>query len=66
MINSRRLLVSGVAVPLFIAPTVVLNFASRPGFATIRAVDAIRLIAVGLCFGVATVGLVPFLRGSRP
>jgi hypothetical protein len=64
--NSRRLLVSGVAVPLFIALSVLLNFASRPGFDTIRAVDAIRLIAVGMCFGVAVVSLVTFLRGSRP
>ena len=66
MINSRKLLVSGVAVPLLIALSVLLNFAGKPGFATIRTVDVIRLIAVGMCFGVATVSLVAFFGGGRP
>ena len=66
MINSRKLLVFRVAIPLLMALAVLLNFASKPGFAPIRTVDVIRLIAVGMCFGVATVSLVAFFGGGRP
>lgn len=41
------------------------NFASNPRFATFHAIDVVRLIATGMCFGVALATLVVFFRGSR-
>jgi hypothetical protein len=41
------------------------NAVTRPSFQSIRPVDAVQLIATGMCFGVALVTLVMFLRGTR-
>ena len=38
----------------------------RPSIETIRAVDVVRLIGTGMCFGAAIVALVSFLRGPKP
>ena len=40
----------------------LVNMAGNPRFETIRAVDVVRLIGVGMCFGVALVGLIIILR----
>ena len=37
---------------------------SRPGFSAMRSVDVLQLVASGMCFGVALVALVVFIRGK--
>jgi hypothetical protein len=49
----------------FMGFTALSNVASKPRFQTFHAVDVVGLIAAGMCFGVAVVVLVTFLRGSR-
>jgi hypothetical protein len=40
----------------------LINMAARPRFEAIRTVDVVQLIGVGMCFGVALVGIVIILR----
>lgn len=39
------------------------TLAQRPRFAAFHAVDVIQLLATGMCYGVALVGIVAALRG---
>jgi hypothetical protein len=44
----------------------LLNFASKPGFDTIRTIDVVRLMAAGWCFGVSlTLLVVLFVFGNH-
>ena len=56
-------------VPVFIAFlgfAPLLNFASKPGFDTIRTIDLVRLMAAGGCFGAALTAVVMmFVFGNR-
>ncbi len=57
-----------VFVPLFIALmglAAFSNMASSPRFATFYAVDVVRLIASGMCFGAAMAALLIFFGGRR-
>lgn len=57
-----------IFVPLFVASmglAAFSNAASKPRFATFRAVDVVQLIAIGMCFGVALVALVNVFRGGH-
>jgi hypothetical protein len=50
-------------VPIFIAfmgLAAVTNAAGSPGFAALRTVDVVRLMASGMCFGAAVASLVIF------
>ncbi len=65
---NRRKFTPGLFVPLFIlvmgfAP--ILNFASNPGFAIIRTVDMVKLIAAEMCFGAAVTGMAIFFWGNH-
>jgi hypothetical protein len=40
--------------------------AQSPSFAMYRAVDIVQLIACGVCFGAAMVGVIFTIRGRRP
>jgi hypothetical protein len=40
------------------------NAVNSPSFAAIRAIDVVRLIAAGACWGVAFAGLVVAFRGG--
>lgn len=40
----------------------LLRVLGRPGFAAVRAIDAVQLIGTGMCFGAAIVAFVFFLR----
>lgn len=56
-----------IVVPVFIglmgiAP--LLNVASSPGFAAIRSVDVVRLLASGMCFGAALASIAIFWIGG--
>ena len=59
--QSRRQL-APVWVPLLFGLLSLFNMISKPGFATIRVVDVVQLIATGMCFGVALATLVVFVR----
>ena len=68
--SNRRKFVPNLLVPLFIAFmgfVPFFNMASNPRFETFHAVDVIRLIAAGMCFGAALVTLIMFFffRGPR-
>jgi hypothetical protein len=43
----------------------LLGILGRPSFETIRPVDAVHLIGVGMCFGGALVALTLYLRSPR-
>ena len=65
----RRTSAPKVFVPLFIAfmgLAAFTNVASSPRFATFRAVDVVRLMASGMCFGAAIAALLIFFgrRGA--
>jgi hypothetical protein len=41
------------------------NISTRPSFATIRGADAVQLIGIGMCFGVALATFVFYVIGRR-
>jgi hypothetical protein len=66
--TNRRKVAPGFLVPLFLVFMGIIalyNAASRPSFETFRAIDVVRLIAVGMCFGAALAALILFFRGHR-
>ena len=66
--NDRRRLVPGVFVPLFLVfmgLAAFYNVAREPRFEAFRAIDVVRLIATGMCFGAAVVALVMHFRRPR-
>lgn len=65
--NDRRRVAPRLFAPLIIAfmgVIVFFNMATSPRFAAIRTVDVVRLMASGMCFGVALAGLILFF--TRP
>lgn len=60
MDNRRRVI--QVWVPLLFGMMALTNVVTRPSFQSVRAVDAVTLVAAGMCFGAALVGLVGRLR----
>jgi hypothetical protein len=65
MSNRRNFL-----IPIFVALMGLIafyNVASSPRFAAIHAIDVIRLLAAGMCFGAAIAALIGvlFLRDHR-
>ena len=65
MAYDARRKVAVIFVPLFFGVIALFNFISSPRFEAYRAVDVVRLVGCGMCFGVAIVGIVIALRGSR-
>lgn len=66
--TNRRKIPPGIFAPVllvFMGTIAFSNAASKPGFDTYRAVDVVRLIAVGMCFGAAVVTLIVYVRGRR-
>lgn len=64
MTNQRKV-APRVFVPIFLVFMGIVAFsnaASKPSFEALRAVDVVRLIGAGMCFGAAVVSLVVFLR----
>ena len=58
-------LVASVFVPLFLGFIVFFNVVRQPRFDAVRTVDIVRLVAAGMCFGVALVSVIAFLRAPR-
>lgn len=64
-ITNRQKMARGIFVPIFLFFMGIMAFtnaASRPSFETFKAIDIVRLIAVGMCFGAAIVALFVFFR----
>ncbi len=67
MTNERRRS-PGVFIGVFIllmGAAALMNFASVPGFGTFRAIDVVRLMAAGMCFGSGIAVLVMSLARPR-
>jgi hypothetical protein len=58
-------LVTSVFVPLFVGCVVFFNVVRQPGFDAVRSVDVLRLVASGMCLGVALVSIIAFFRAPR-
>ena len=61
MFEHRSLLVV-MLVPLIVGLAGFFRLASQPNFANIRAVDVVQLTGSGVCFGVALMAAVLYLR----
>ena len=61
----NRKAASAIAMPLVIGFVGLMNLMHEPRFATCRNVDIVRLLGLGMCFGVALIGLFSLLRGPR-
>jgi len=55
-------LAAGVFLPLLLGFIVFFNVVSQPRFAAVPAVDIVRLVASGMCLGVALVSVIAFFR----
>jgi hypothetical protein len=67
--GSRRRSGPEVAIPVFIAfmgAAALSNEISSPRFGAFYAIDVVRLIASGMCFGAAIAALLIFFAGPRP
>ena len=60
--NDRRKLLRVSVVLIAFGVASFLGMLGRPGFETIRAVDVVHLIGVGMCFGAAIFAFVLWLR----
>lgn len=63
--RKSRTLATTFFVPVLIGAVGFFQFLRQPGFAGIRNVDVVLLLACGMCFGIALAGLFAFLRGPR-
>jgi hypothetical protein len=66
--TARRRTTAKVFVPLFIGfmgLAAFFNTVTSTQFATFRAIDVVRLLASGMCFGSAVTALAIFFGGSR-
>lgn len=57
---------SAIFVPVLIGVIGLVNLTHHPRFAAFHTVDALQLIASGMCFGVALSALFALIRGERP
>ena len=64
MMNRRRMLPAFV-VPMLYGSISLFNTLSRPTLQAVRAVDIVQLLVSGMCFGVALMSLVLFVRGRK-
>jgi len=60
----RRLIFVAIFLPMFMGLAAFMNIVGEPRFQNIRNVDVVRLIAVGMCWGVAVFGLVVLIRSK--
>ncbi|MGB9181420.1 MAG: hypothetical protein WCB68_19475 [Pyrinomonadaceae bacterium] len=65
MLNRRKGALPSIAAPIMLGIIGLLTLMRRPRFEAFHTVDVLQLLASGMCFGVALVALLSFLRG-RP
>ena len=63
MDRPRRRRFAMAVIPAVIGLSGLLTVISRPRFQMYRTVDVLELVASGLCFGIAFIGLVRLFRG---
>jgi hypothetical protein len=66
MEEARGSRVAVVGVALVIGIVTLSTVAGRPRFAEYRAVDVLEILAAGMCFGIALVGLMRLWRKLPP
>jgi ABC-type nickel/cobalt efflux system permease component RcnA len=62
---TRRRRLASIVIPAIVGLTALLTVIGRPRFQAYHTVDALELVASGLCFGIAFVGLVRVFRGAE-
>ena len=60
----RKTAASAIVIALVVGIIALTTVSSRPRFSGYATVDVLQLLASGMCFGVALVGIVRALRGS--
>jgi len=63
MEQTRRRRFAAIFVPAFVGLIGLLSLFNRPRVQTYHAVDVFQLLASGMCFGIALVGLLRIVRG---
>ena len=58
-------LVPNAFIPLLLGFLAFFNVVRQPRFDAVRTVDVVQLVGSGMCFGVALVALIAFLRAPR-
>ena len=64
MDQPRRRRLASVVFPAVVGLFALLTVIGRPRFQAYHTVDALELVASGLCFGIAFVGLIRLFRGA--
>jgi len=62
MEQTRRRRLATIFVPAFVGLIGLFSLINRPRFQTYHAVDVLQLLASGMCFGIALVGLLGTVR----
>lgn len=65
MADRRKGLLAALIFPIVIGSIGLLTLVQRPRFQAFHTVDVLQLLATGMCFGVALVTLLAWLRGRR-
>jgi hypothetical protein len=63
--QTRKPLISAIFIPVLIGCIGLSNVARQPRFQALHNVDALQLIASGMCFGIALSSLLMLIFGRR-
>ena len=66
MVDGKRPPIVIWIIPLLTGVAGFYRVTQSPSFKMYRAVDIVQLLGSGVCFGVAMVGMIFMLRGTRP
>ena len=61
----RKTAVAMIVISVVVGITSLTTVSGRPRFSGYATVDVLELLASGMCFGIALVGIVQALRGMR-
>jgi hypothetical protein len=64
MEKNRRRRLAAVFIPAMVGLVGLFSLIERPRFQTFHTVDVLQLLASGMCFGIALVGLLRVFRGA--
>ena len=65
MVDRKRRPIVMFIIPLIVGLAGFSRVTQSPGFESYRTVDVVQLLGSGACFGVAMVGVILLIRGSR-
>jgi hypothetical protein len=63
MEQTRRRRLAAIFVPAFVGLIGLFSLINRPRFQTYHTVDVLQLLASGMCFGIALVGMLRIFGG---